>query len=153
MLRFAPLVLAFGVSAALAQDDELARCAAITDAPARLACFDALSTTATATPAPAATATAAPDPADRFGAESLPQRRAQEATAGQIESRLSGRFEGWDRNTEFVLENGQVWRCSDCRAVYHRAESPKVTIRRSFTGVYWLRVEGLNQQAKVRRVR
>ena len=74
--------------------------------------------------------------------------------AGQIESRLIGRFEGWERNSEFALENGQIWRCSECRTIYHRAiESPSVTIRRSFTGVYWLKIEGLNQQAKVRRVR
>ena len=29
----------------------------------------------------------------------------------------------------------------------------RVTIRRSFTGVYWLKVDGLNQQAKVHRIR
>jgi hypothetical protein len=143
MLRFVYLALVLGMQAVAAQDDPLARCAAIADAQTRLACFDTL----------AAGTAATPDPVARFGAENLPGRRAQESTAAYIESRLVGDFKGWDRNTQFVLENGQVWRCSDCRATYHSGvEAPAVTIRRSFTGVYWLKVEGLNQQAKVRRV-
>jgi hypothetical protein len=134
-----------------AQDDSLARCAVIADAQARLACFDALSTTASAQ---VPVATPAPDPVEHFGAENLPQRREQAPAAGHIESRLVGRFDGWQQNTEFVLENGQVWRCSDCRIVHYRSvEAPSVTIRRSFTGVYWLKVEGFKQQAKVRRIR
>lgn len=146
MLRIASLVLALGLSTAAARDDDLARCAVIADAQARLACFDALN--ASHEPEPT------PDAADRFGAESLPQQREQKAASTRIESRLVGRFTGWDRNTEFVLENGQVWRCTDCIGVHHSGiESPAVTIRRSFTGVYWLKVEGLNRQAKVRRVK
>lgn len=90
---------------------------------------------------------------ERFGAESLPPTAEQRATPASIESRLKGEFTGWVEDTVFELENGQAWQCRKCRSVYHRAESPRVTIRRSFTGVYWLKVDGLNQQAKVHRIR
>ena len=150
------------------------RCAAIESAAERLACFDALArpaapvaepTPAVApldiapaaptgqvlTPQPVATATPAAA-VDRFGAESLPAP-ADRSAPERIESRLMGNFGGWENDTIFELENGQAWQCQNCRSVYHQAESPQISIRRSFTGVYWLKVEGLNQQAKVRRIR
>lgn len=156
---------------AAAEEPDLARCAAIKDAQARLACYDALApqmpapaaspaepVDAPAPPpasAPGATApeSAAPaSDAERFGAESLPAKRSSD-DVDEIESRLVGRFEGWKKGTLFELENGQVWRCTDEREVYWARDNPKVTIRRSFVGGYWLKVEGLNAQAKVRRVR
>lgn len=151
-------------------------CASIVDSTARLACYDGLHAPATPAPSdappphatqrpaaplttadtpPAPSPRAAGDPDARFGAEALPAARNPDKAdiPERIESRLIGAFEGWSKDSLFTLENGQVWRCMQCNEVYHRAESPAVTIRRSFTGVYWIKVEGLNQQAKVRRIK
>ena len=40
----------------------------------------------------------------------------------------------------------------NCRDVYYRAENPAVTVKRGFLGNYWLKVEGLNTQASVKRI-
>lgn len=139
-------------SVASADESGTARCAAMTDAQARLACYDALARPVPVAP-PTEPETAPPaGGAERFGAENLPSRRSSD-DVDAIESRLVGRFEGWKKGTQFELENGQVWRCLDEHEVYWTRDSPKVTIQRNFMGSYWLRVEGLNPQARVRRIR
>lgn len=147
--------------AAHAAEGDFARCASIAPDGERLACYDAAAGrgTAAAAPAPAESPiTAAAERAGMadagFGAEQL-REPAQPDTGvpDRIESFLSGRFEGWRKDSVFELENGQVWRCVDCRDVYHVRERPKVTIERGLLGSYWLGVEGLNQQARVRRVK
>ncbi|SFF65628.1 hypothetical protein SAMN04488120_11819 [Fontimonas thermophila] len=154
-----PLMLALFSLPGFAGDAALNRCAALADAQARLACYDALARSAHVAPdtdpgpAPAASVPAA-DPSDRFGAEDLPPSRSPaENGPDRIESRLTGPLNGWKKGTLFELENGQVWRCIDDREVYWVADRPKVTIRRGFMGNYWLKVEGLNTQARVRRIR
>ena len=153
---------------AAALDSDLARCAAMENPQTRLACYDALASQPSAPTAPAepaeATAPAVPaapqspesaapaSDAERFGAENLPAKRDSD-DVDEIESRLAGRFEGWKKGTLFELENGQVWRCIDDREVYGARDNPKVTIRRNFMGSYWLKIEGLHAQARVRRVR
>ncbi len=141
---------------------ELQACAEIADSAARLACYDRLNapqaTPAAATPAVEAPApSAAPAPAivesERFGAETLPDRAGDPAVPDAIQSRISGPFTGWEKDTEFKLDNGQVWRCVNCRNVHYRTESPAVTVKRGFMGNYWLKVEGLNTQASVKRLR
>lgn len=162
MLRsLSPLILLLCVQAHAAELDP-SRCAAIDDDAARLRCYDALARPALVaspqpTAAPAPTPSAAAPRADAeaaFGAEQLPDAPAEDdGRIDRIESRLVGRFEGWQSDTEFTLENGQVWRCVNCRSVYYIRDNPRVTIQRSFLGGYWLKVEGLNQRAAVRRVR
>ncbi|MES0875146.1 hypothetical protein [Sinimarinibacterium thermocellulolyticum] len=155
MLRTLLWLAGVGLPALASAQTDLERCAAIEAAAERLACFDALTRTpgAREPDAPQVQAGAAPAAVERFGAESLPAAAAAEPVPDRIEARLKGRFAGWGKDTVFELDNGQVWQCRNCREVYHQAESPRVVIRRSFTGVYWLKVEGLNQQAKVRRVK
>ncbi|MEQ1440715.1 hypothetical protein AAG565_15290 [Fontimonas sp. SYSU GA230001] len=127
---------------------DLAACAAIDADAARLACYDALAGRAESpAEAPAAAADA------RFGAEQLASQPSADKGPDLIESTLTGTFKGWDRNTVFTLANGQAWRCIDCRPVYFVRENPQVTITRNFLGSYWLKVEDLNLQARVRRVR
>ncbi|MFA5939091.1 MAG: hypothetical protein WC809_07020 [Sinimarinibacterium sp.] len=148
---------------------DLAACAAIAADGERLACYDTLAgrlqpqsappateaTAASPTPAPASppAASAVKDTAASFGAEQLPAKAEEDKGPDLIESTLIGSFKGWDKDSVFELANGQVWRCVECRAVYYVRESPKVTIKRNFLGSYWFKVEGLNQQARVRRVR
>ncbi len=138
-------------------------CKAIADPAGRLACYDQLNappaSPAPAAPAikpaaePAAAAAATPTPVEteRFGAETLPAKPGEVPEA--IESRISGLFKGWEKDTEFKLDNGQVWRCVNCRDVYYQVENPAVTVKRGFMGNYWLQVEGLNTRATVKRIK
>lgn len=132
---------------------DLADCAAIAADRERLACYDTLAGRTQPASTAAGTETPPADPAASFGAEQLPARAAEDGGLDLIESTLIGTFKGWDKDSVFELANGQVWRCVECRSVYYVRENPAVTVKRNFLGSYWLRVEGLNQQARVRRVR
>lgn len=136
---------------------DTAPCAGIADPAARLACYDRLNapTPPAAEPSaatPVATAAPAADP-QQFGAETLPRQADAATEPDSIQSRISGRFTGWSKDSEFRLDNGQVWRCVDCRDVYHTVDNPAVTVKRNFIGSYWLKIEGLNSQARVKRVK
>ncbi|TDM06144.1 MAG: hypothetical protein C4K60_16000 [Ideonella sp. MAG2] len=146
-------------SASAAVDgNEWQRCRQVSDAAARLSCYDRLADMATTASAQAPSPAAAPLPAttapaktatERFGLE---QKAAQEGTTDTITSVLPGNFEGWEPKTKFTLANGQVWQVSDGSSVYWPAKSPKVTIRRGVLGAFYLEVEGLNSQARVKRL-
>lgn len=45
-----------------------------------------------------------------------------------VQSRINGTFNGWDGDTIFELENGQIWKQRDYAYMYHYAYRPKVTI-------------------------
>ena len=131
------------------------RCRQVSEAVARLACYDKLADMAVAQPAApvAAVAPAVPapvkTPTERFGLE---QKAAQEGAADTITSVLPGEFEGWGPKTKFTLANGQVWQVTDGSSVYWPTKSPKVTIRRGILGAFYLELEGLNTTAKVKRL-
>lgn len=92
---------------------------------------------------------AAPAPSDRTG---LPAPEAQQGEV--VRSRLMGSFRGWTGNTEFRLENGQVWQQTGGGSFGGVSlESPAVTIERGLFGAWYLRVDGYNSRAKVKRVR
>ncbi|MGZ5199147.1 MAG: hypothetical protein ACXWC4_05190 [Telluria sp.] len=134
-----PLLLAVS-SAALADDAALQQCRALADAGQRLACYDAI------VPAPAAAKNAGQD----FGME---QMKKQEETPKAIESTIVGSFDGWGPNSRIKLANGQVWRIIDgSEAVLAPMQNPKVRIERNFIGTIFMKVEGTNNSAKVRRV-
>lgn len=72
----------------------------------------------------------------------------------KIVSRLTGSFRGWTGNTQFRLENGQVWQQTDDTSFGGVSlESPQVTIDKGMFGAWYLRVEGYNSRAKVKRIR
>ena len=83
-----------------------------------------------------------------FGAEQL----RNDEDAGDLTTRLAGPFTGWDGDTVFRLENGQLWQQIDSSYLYSRAESPRVTIRRAAFGSYLLQVEGIGRTVRVRRL-
>lgn len=75
------------------------------------------------------------------------------APSGQvIESHISGEFEGWDGETVFVLDNGQIWQQSSYAYHYHYAYHPKVLIYKSGAG-WKMRVHGVNQEISVVRLK
>ena len=85
---------------------------------------------------------------DQFGNEKMTQA---DEEPDQITSRILGEFKGWSGNSEFQLENGQVWKQSSAGLLIVRINNPTVTIKKSFFGTYTLNVEGVNSSIKVRR--
>ena len=55
---------------------------------------------------------------------SIPVRRLFEV----IESRIAGRFTGWNGNSTYALENGQIWQQSVYKYLYKYAYRPEVII-------------------------
>ncbi len=155
------LLLLAASTAALADDAALLRCRAIADGAARLACYDAIAVPSRApaaspsSPAPAASAGPAantapmkPGPED-FGFE---ERRA-ESPVQSVESRIEGRFEGWEPQANIRFANGQVWQVMDGSSAALWLENPKVRVRRGALGAFYLEIEGSNRSPRVRRLR
>jgi len=69
-----------------------------------------------------------------------------------IVSRIDGVFEGWDGDTIFKLENGQIWQQSSYAYTYHYAYRPKVIIYRT-SGGYKMKVEGVDETIYVIRLK
>ncbi len=76
------------------------------------------------------------------------------ASDDPIVARLQGRFDGFAQGRRYTLDNGQVWRQTDSATLTGASiESPEVRISPSwFFGTWYLRIEGYNTRAKVRRV-
>jgi hypothetical protein len=148
MKRLLTLPLLLAVSgAALAADTAIQQCRALSDAGQRLACYDAIPLDRGA-PAPAAAAASAER---NFGLEQL--KKNEDQAPKSIESSIAGSFDGWGPNSRIKLANGQVWRIVDgSEAVLAPMQDPKVRIERNFIGTMFLKVEGSNNSAKVRRV-
>ena len=92
--------------------------------------------------------TAASGSSDRIG---LPPTASE--SGDRVQSRLLGSFRGWSGNTVFRLENGQVWQQTGGGELAGvNLESPGVTIEKGVFGAWYLRVEGYNSRAKVKRV-
>ena len=143
------LLLLFVASTALADDAALLRCRAITDAAARLACYDALPLGSTEGKAGQAKATQTPE---QFGMEQQLVVAQAPAELDAIESRIAGRFEGWYPNAIIRLANGQVWQVTDGSSRSYDLTDPKVAIRRGFLGAFYLNIDGDNRTVRVKRV-
>jgi len=92
----------------------------------------------------------AAQPLDQRGLEQV--RSANDKSP--IESRILGPFRGWDGNTRFELENGQVWEQIDRGESYSvRRESPQVIIIPGMMGTWFLKLSDANGRARVKRVR
>ena len=70
-----------------------------------------------------------------------------------VEARLNGAFAGFGKGRSYTLDNGQVWEQTDSATLSGvRRTSPKVRIKPGVLGVWWMRIDGYNTQAKVQRV-
>lgn len=145
-------------TAAWADDAGLRRCRAITEAPTRLACYDALPLATeprsglapVARPPSAAPAPGARAPASSEAQFGLAPKPSEELPA--IESHIPGLFEGWRPNERIRLANGQVWQVVDESSSALQRRDPKVTVRRGALGAFYLDIEGDNRSPRVRRV-
>jgi len=145
------LALLTASSTALADDAALLKCRTLSDTATRVACYDAIPVGAAAPAAAAAVTAPARTPEQNFGLEAVKQREAQPAS---IRSTVVGDFDGWGPGSQIRLANGQVWRVIDgSDAVLPRTKDAAVTIERNVFGTLFLKVDGGNSSAKVRRVK
>ena len=73
--------------------------------------------------------------------------------SNEINSRISGKFDGWTGDTQFRLDNGQIWKQSGNGFLKVSMNNPKVKIEAGMFGGYILSVEGYNSRVKVKRVK
>ena len=119
-----------------------------------------------AAPVAPATTTAAVDAAEleriREQAREEGRREVRETTRGfldfgsaePISSTLVGEFRGFAKGRQYTLANGQVWeQIEPARLDGVRRQDPKVTIKPGILNVWFLRIDGYNTPAKVRRIR
>ena len=69
-----------------------------------------------------------------------------------IESTIAGDFEGWEGETIFKLDNGQIWQQVEYDYTYEYAYRPEVTIYRTSEG-YRMKVEDVDETILVRRIK
>ncbi|MEM8513612.1 hypothetical protein RCH14_002948 [Massilia sp. MP_M2] len=146
--HLAPVVaLLIASGTALADDAALLKCRALPDTATRVACYDAIPV---GVAAPVAAAAPVLTPEQNFGMEAVKEREAQPAS---IRSTVVGEFDGWGPGSQIRLANGQVWRIIDgSDAVLPRTKDAPVTIERNVFGTLFLKIDGGNSSAKVRRV-
>ncbi|MGQ0385001.1 MAG: hypothetical protein ACT4UP_10030 [Gammaproteobacteria bacterium] len=69
-----------------------------------------------------------------------------------IRSRIAGEFYGWDGDTLFRLENGQVWKQRLPGQWRYRASAPEVELSKNFMGYWMLRVLDADRAVGVTRI-
>lgn len=71
-----------------------------------------------------------------------------------IESSISGQFDGFGKGRKWTLANGQVWQQADAATLegVHRTD-PKVSIKPGMFGAWYMRIEGFNTSASVKRIK
>ena len=67
---------------------------------------------------------------------------------------LQGECRGFGKGRIYTLDNGQTWEQTDATTLAGvRKTSPKVSMSPGVMGVWYMKVEGVNTQAKVRRTK
>ena len=149
-------VAAMAVSASAQSDPAFARCGAIADRDARLACYDSLQNRA----APPATA---PGHYPEFGARPSVQSEPQNPAAPPSQARLKGPMTAMildyavahDGHFRVTLDNGQIWeqQDSDGARAQFRGRGNRALITPGFWHSYDMRLNGSSAIFKVERVR
>lgn len=116
-----------------------------------LATLDAPAAAATTTATTTATASSAAESTggDRRGFRS----EKKDEDRSPITSRIVGKFNGWDGQTVFKLENGMIWEQADKDKFYIREiENPVAIIEPGMFGTWRLHIEGFNSKCRVERI-
>lgn len=87
-----------------------------------------------------------------YGAYKQSQESMPNSQDSVIESRIDGEFNGWDGETIFKLQNGQIWEQDEYAYTYSYKYSPRVTIYRASSG-WMMQVEGMTKAIRVRQIR
>jgi hypothetical protein len=69
-----------------------------------------------------------------------------------VESTIQGDFEGWDGETVFKLDNGQIWQQATYDYMYSYEYRPDVTIYQTSAGCT-MKVEGEDETVEVKRIK
>jgi len=70
-----------------------------------------------------------------------------------IESTIVGEFRGFAKGRRYTLANGHVWEQVEPASLAGvRRTDPKVSIKPGLVGTWYLRIDGFNTAAKVRRI-
>jgi hypothetical protein len=70
----------------------------------------------------------------------------------EVQSKILGKFEGWEGRTIFRLANGQRWQVANSDERYYTppADDLAVEIRPAAMGGFWMFLPALNKQVRVR---
>ena len=83
---------------------------------------------------------------------SAPPKAVRPICAPTIESTISGEFNGWEGETIFKLDNGQIWQQAEHDYTYSYAYRPDVTIYQTSGGCR-MKVEDEEETILVRRIK
>lgn len=84
-----------------------------------------------------------------------PGRKASSSSSSAstvIRSYIDGDFEGWEGETIFMLDNGQIWQQSSYAYMYHYAYHPEVMIFNN-GGTWEMKVEDVDEMIEVIRLK
>lgn len=147
----APSVADSGVS------DELGGCAAVSDALARLACYDTLSGRRAVTP-PAIIAVPAGEippvvpPPDELGSGSLHSKDGKRDKEAPVAARVIRCVKDARKDYIFYLDGGQVWKQISDKKLSYKACDFNVAIDTDVFG-FTMQVEGESRKIRVTRIR
>jgi len=101
--------------------------------------------------APATKSTTASTTSSKSG--DAPKQDKGDEKRSTVTSKLEGKFNGWDGQTVFKLENGMIW-AQKGKKKFHteEIENPVVTIEPGMFGVWRLSIEGIDEDVRVVRI-
>ena len=130
------LLLAVAAGPTFAQGDaDVLRCLDVADNTARLQCFDQAATALRTARAAGKSVEIDMTPPDTLA------------------SRITGRFDGWNKLDRVKLANGQVWQLLDEGTSIGARTDPQVLIKAgALKASYFMTIEGLGAPVRVKRV-
>jgi len=73
-------------------------------------------------------------------------------TGQVLETKIDGKFEGWEGETIFKMMNGAIWQQTSYAYMYHYAYMPNVIIYKK-RGTYYMKVEGVDDEIQVKQIK
>lgn len=74
------------------------------------------------------------------------------SSGSYLESRIDGDFNGWEGESIYKLQNGQIWQQAEYKYRYKYKYAPKVTIFRK-NGSFYMQVDGDSGAVRVERLK